>query len=156
MGRLPDTFNDRKIVQRLPYAMAGTVIMEASQTGRQFTSAAFLHNIDKPFEIHRMVPRVMGVVAATPVNLTGAQGDPFISCRIFDFDRNQDLVKASTQISSLIKSDSFHTWEFGEPYYLSKGQGFTVLLDSSVFVDVTNVWSVRVAFQGYLVTLGSK
>ena len=153
MARLPDIFKGRKIVQREPFVMAGTLVMRASQTGQQYPSASFLHNADKPFEIQRLVPRAVGVVALTPVNVTGDFGDRYISARVFDFDRSHDLVKASTVLPNLIKSDRFHTWEFGEPYYLNKGQGFTITLDSSVFDDTINAWSVRIAAIGSLLTL---
>lgn len=153
---LPTTFENRPIVQRLPFAMAGTIVMGASKTGEQFGSAAFLHNVDDPFEVVRMVPRVVGVDPDEEANLTGAFGDRYLSCRVTDFGLGIELVKASTLIPNLIKSNRFHSWEFGAPHTVKHGAGFTVLLDSAVFVDTEVLWSVRVAFIGSLLTLGGK
>lgn len=155
MGRLPDTFEDRKITQRVPYVMFGFVDITSSQAGVQFPSATFMHNSDKPFEIHRVIPRVPTVSTAedTVGIISGPFGDEFISCRIFDFGRNQELMKASTPILNLIKSTAQHTWEWAEPYYLKKSQGFIVSIDSTVFNDSESSLRVAAAFQGYLISL---
>lgn len=58
MGRLPATFGDQPIKDRFPYAMPGELIVTGGVSGIQFQDALFNNGVDKPFECHRMIPRV--------------------------------------------------------------------------------------------------
>lgn len=162
MGRLPDTYLDRagkrrKIMRRMPYSMGASIDVLSSEPGRQFPAASFLHNVDMPFEVHRLVPRVIGVDASDPtqVVLPLVEGDRFISFRVTEFGKkeNEVLTKASTLVPSVIKSNTEHTWEWTEPNYLQKSEGYTVRIDSSVFDDSEVIWRTQFLFQGYLLVL---
>lgn len=161
MGRLPDTFAGttgapQRITMRTPYTMAATIRVASSTSGVQFAPDVFTHSVDRPFEIHRMIPRAYLLdsnVVVTPqpaIELTlGCVG-----ARIQDFGKTQELSKSSTPLINCVKGPNELTWEWAEPYFLIKDEGLIVALDSIVypFADGDTL-RVDIAFQGFLLTL---
>jgi len=166
MGRLPAMWAGREITLRVPYTMEGELIVMGSQSGVQFPDATFTNNIDMPFEAHRMIPRVIGLDATSavqPLQIPETTLMELIRLRIADFGKNVNLVKSPTLINALIKGSSERTWEWADPYYLVRSEGFQVVTDSLALP----VWDgnqipvsppanplanlrVTVAFQGFL------
>lgn len=166
MGRLPATWADRVITMRIPYTLPGEIIMTGSQSGTQFPDSAFTNNVDMPFECHRMLPRVTalndeGVVLATQPSQDILQS--LVRLRVHDFGKNVIMTKSPALMSLLVKGSSERTWEWAEPYYLVRSEGFQVVVDTLAFpvfdgnqIPVTPVTNpltslrIEVAFQGFL------
>lgn len=183
MGRLPTTFAGRQISWRVPYTMPGELIVEPSKSGVQFPEATFLHNIDKPFEIHRIIIRLTALTTNTFPNAPGpissavvmeVQPDTLsrrVRLRINDFSKNELLTKAPALVSQLLALNTGF-WDFEDPYTLVRSEGFQIAIDTLDFpiicVPDTSPTSetpcasvearvdfvrVEVAFQGFLVVV---
>lgn len=167
MGRLPAVFAGRPIRYREPYSMSAELNLTASQSGISFAEASFLHNVDKPFEIHK------ARIELTPFDADGnliLQGPQFLDLTrrvrlgIMDVGKNQQLTKVKQMVSTLVNRDS-GAWEWADPYYLVKTEGFDVTADSLAFGytiladdDFTTLATlttlrVELAFQGFLVVV---
>lgn len=138
MGRLPEMWAGRKITMRVPYEMAGEITLTSLQSGLQFPDATFLHNIDKPFEIHRCKP----VVTALDTNGIPESDQPsqetllqLAKVRITDLGINETITKASTLLALLIKGTAENTWEWAEPRTIVRAENFQIVAEA---VDLTN------------------
>lgn len=159
MGYLPDSWADRRITMRVPYSMAGEITLAGAVSGQQYPDATFLHSIDKPFEIHRVIPRITGVdenglVIATQPSQEILQS--LVRLRIVDFSKNEQLLKSSTLMKLLTKGSSEQTWEWAAPYYLTRSEGFQVLVDTQTiptFDPEVAQLRIELCFQGFLVVV---
>lgn len=159
MGRLPDSFAGRKITFRVPYTQAGELTLAGNVSGMQFPDATFLHSVDKPFEIHRMIPRITGLddngaVVATQPDQQTLQS--LVRLRIIDFSKNEQLTKASTLMKLFTKGTSEQTWEWAEPYTLVRSEGLQILADTQaipVFNPTVTRLRIEIAFQGFLIVV---
>jgi len=157
MGRLPDTYRNRKIESRTPYVMQSRVDAINSQQLVTFPSGSFLYEgINKVFEVHRMIPRVFEVDAnGDIVSDLGEWGLAFVNARIRDTARDQEMTKQATPLAILTLGSEERTWEWPEPYHLDKSEGFVVTFDvinlGRVF-DTPDIPLLRVAlaFEGFL------
>lgn len=159
MGRLPDQFAGRVITYREPFAMEGVAILDSAQVGFQFPEGTFTHASDKPFEIHRMIPRVIGTDDDDiPVDCTDQCSQDFyfnfIKLRINDLGKTMEMTKSSTYLASLVKGSSETTWEFAQPAYMAKGELYQVMLDADTFptsFSETGIDGLRVhiTFEGF-------
>jgi hypothetical protein len=131
-----------------------------------------LHNVDKPFEIHRVIIRLTG--KGTPVGFitpTVLEPQPTtleerVRLRILDFAKNENLTKSATFVSLLLNRFT-GAWDLEEPYTIVRSEGFQVQLDTQDFpavvildgnilperVDVQFV-RIEINFQGYLNIIG--
>lgn len=167
MGRLPLMFAGRQITFRIPYSMHGELVIDPNQNGVVFPQGTFLHNVDKPFEIHRMIPRLTGldgdglILDTQPETLAKA-----IRLNIEDTSKNERLTKVPSLVETLTTANR-QTWEWEDPYTLIRSEGFQVAVDSLGFGSVCSVGEtcdilekiavaqarVEVEFQGYLVVV---
>ena len=157
MGRLPAKFADKVITFRVPYSQPGELTVTASQQGIQFPESTFLHNIDKPFEIHRMLVRTTAFDGSTPPAIVNPQPignilDKVIRLRIVDTSKNENLTKAAHLIATLL-TDNRRTWEWEDPYTLVRSEGLQIAVDAQVFFAGTVNVRVEISFQGYLVVI---
>ena len=133
MGRLPSNWGGREITMRIPYIMQGELILAGNQSGVQFPDAVFTNNVDMPFEGHRMIPRVTGLDSSNnvqPVQLGQDTLQELARLRINDFGKNVMMTKNPTLMNTLTKGSSERTWEWAEPYYLIRSEGFQVVVDT--------------------------
>jgi hypothetical protein len=172
MGRLPLQFAGKDITFRIPYNIAAELDVGPNLSGIVFPEASFLHNVDKPFEIHRVKIDLTG--KGTPdgfISPTVLEPQPItleqrIRLRVLDFSKNENLTKSATLIALLLARNT-GAWDLEEPYTIVRSEGFQVQLDTQdfpavVILDVTiqpervDVQLVRVAinFQGYLDIIG--
>lgn len=162
MGRLPDTFAQRKITFRQPWAFFGDKLITAAQQNIPYPDATFQNSTDKPFEIHRMIPRVVAqdadgiALAAQPAQ---ELMQSIVRIMINDLGKSTPLLKSPTPLDSLVKGSSERTWEWAEPYYLVKGEQLQVTINASAFptaapwdADVVSV-GVRLCFEGFFLVL---
>jgi hypothetical protein len=166
MGRLPSQWAGRDITMRIPYNLPGELILAGNASGVQFPDTQFTNNVDMPFEAHRMVPRVVGLDAANNALATQPPQDllqELVRVRINDFGKNVIMTKNPAFLNVLTKGSSERTWEWAEPYYLVRSEGFQVVCDSltifpwdgnqiPVFPATVPLISLRVEidFQGFL------
>jgi hypothetical protein len=176
MERLPTHYKGKLIVDRIPYSMRGELIVAVNTNGNQFPESTFMHNVDKPFECHRMIPDLTMFTDATPpVQITPSLHTNVlefahnlmrgIRLTIQDTARNELLTKNPTLMNQLIKKDTC-AWEWESPYYLEKSTNFLTTVDNIIpaaFATGTvggtagiasvSCASIRVelCFQGYLI-----
>jgi hypothetical protein len=172
MGRLPLQFAGKDITFRIPYNIAAELDVGPNLSGIVFPEASFLHNVDKPFEIHRAK---IGLTAkGTPegfVNPTILEPQPTtmerrVRLRILDFSKNENLTKSATLVSLLLARNT-GAWDLEEPYTIVRSEGFqvqidtldfpaVVILDDNIEPERVPVQFVRVEvnFQGYLDIIG--
>lgn len=158
MGRLPDHWAGRKITMRIPYEMSGEILLNDSQPGVQFPDATFLHNVDKPFEAHRCKPFVTAIdengnILATQPPQETLQS--FIRIRIQDLGKNELITKNPTLLNLLLKGTAEQTWEWAEPYTITRAENFQVTADALSFTNLVGVEQLRLAwtFQGFLLVI---
>lgn len=160
MGRLPAEFAGRKITDRFPYGISAELSLTASQNGIQFTDGSFLQGTDKPFEIHRMIPRLYaldsdGVLLATQPDQELLAG--LMRLRILNLGLNQELLKTPTLVGLLTKGSSERTWEWADPMYLLNSWQIQVTCDTLVFPTFAPTAMTRLKigldFQGYQVII---
>lgn len=160
MGRLPATYADRPIGDRIPYTFSGELVLGASAT-LQFPEGTFSNSTDKPFEIHRVIPRV----AALDENeiLLNPQPDwellaNLVRLSFESSSRTDRLSKQATLIANLVKGSSERSWEFADPYTLPKSDSITVVAQTLAFpandpIANLDVLRVQVTFQGFQVVI---
>lgn len=172
MGRLPLQFAGKDITFRIPYNIAAELDVGPNLSGVVFPEASFLHNVDKPFEIHRV--RIGLTAKGTPtgfVSPTILEPQPTtmeqrVRLRILDFSKNENMTKSATLVSQLLQKNT-GAWDFEEPYTIVRSEGFQVQMDTLDFpavvvlddnieperVDVQFA-RIEVNFQGYLDIIG--
>lgn len=162
MGRLPSHWAEKLITMRIPYEMDGELTLTSGATGQQFPDATFANNIDKPFEIHRMIPRVTaldstGVALATQPDQDLMQS--LLRVAITDLGKNTPLTKSPTILNLLTKGSSERTWEWAEPYYLIRTELIQIVADALTFpanpapIDDLNGLRLEISFQGFLIVV---
>jgi len=133
MGRLPAQFAGRNITLRVPYAMEGELIVAGSVSGTQFPDATFTNNVDMPFECHRVIPRVTGLDSSNNVQGNQMSQDTLqelVRLRLYDFGKNVQMLKNPSLLNTLTKGSSERTWEWADPYYLVRSEGFQAVVDT--------------------------
>lgn len=158
MGRLPDMWAQRRITMRIPYEMDGELTLTSGQAGVQFPEATFMNNVDKPFEIHRVIPRVTAVdTNGVPLPTQPSQEllSELVRVLMTDIGKNSPMTKSPTLIALLTKGSSERTWEWADPYYLIRSESIQIVCDALTFPTIDNLAALRVefAFQGYLVVV---
>lgn len=155
MGRLPATFADRPIYNRVPYAMYGELEILSNQINTVFPSATFENNTDKPFEVHRVIPRFLALDAEgipLPVQPDQDLLGNLVKVTIDLLGFEQKMLKQPTRPVSLVKGTAERTWEWADPHYLNRANGFTVGVQGMVFpaIDDLNSILVEITFEGFL------
>ena len=161
MGRLPSTYAGMQIMFRVPFAMQTTLDLPQN-TASQFPEFPVTHSIDKPFEIHRMIPRITAIAGNKVIQAAQPSDDlmeALISISIRDFGKNNSLTKAVTPLGNLVRGSAERTWEFAAPYYLKQGDGFEInAVSGSYPVDgqgtpIANVLRAQISFIGCLIVV---
>ena len=169
-GIVPETFADQLIKFRIPYVMAAELVTPADSTAIAFNEAAFLHTIDKPFEVHQAHFELTGLGTVEgadfmpdvqPMTL-----DRRVRLRIEDSAKNERITKSPTLVST-IRDALTHLWEWEVPYTFTRQEGFVIAVDTaalpticvpaddcteSVAFTITKV-RTEISFEGYLVVL---
>lgn len=148
MGRLPATFGNQPITDRFPYAMPGELVLTDSQSGIQFQDALFNNGVDKPFECHRLIPRVYALDDAgvmLPTQPDERLLAALVKINITITNLEQKLTKASAAIDTLTKGSAERSWEFADPFYLIKSNNITVSCDTRAFPVISDFSQVLVA-----------
>lgn len=172
MGRLPLQFAGKNVTFRIPYNIAAELDVGPNASGTVFPEASFLHNVDKPFEIHRV--KVNLTAKGTPEGFTSPtvlEPQPTTleertRLRILDFSKNENLTKSSTLVALLLAKNT-GAWDLEEPYTIVRSEGFqvqidtldypfVVILDATIQPERVEVQFIRVSvnFQGYLDIIG--
>lgn len=169
MSRLPLQYAGKVITFRLPYNMPGELDIEPNVSGRVFPDVTFSHQIDKPFEIHRMYVRL--VAKGTPVGFTvptvlepqPTTLEQRVKLKVQDVGKNENQMKSAAYVSAMISRHT-GTWEWEEPYTIVRSEGFqvqcdtqdypnVVIIDATLQPELVPVQFIRVvvSYQGYLV-----
>lgn len=176
MERLPTHYKGIEIVDRIPYNMRGELTVLVNVNGAQFPESTFMHNVDKPFEAHRMkIDLTAFDNQATPVavvpTLHFSMGEYLgkgIRLTILDTSRNELLTKNPTLVEQILRKDTGQ-WEWEQPYYLEKSTNFLTTVDNifpaagfstgtvgGVAAVVVGAIRVECNYQGYLIVLKNR
>ncbi len=155
MGRLPAVWADRAILDRYPYEFPGEIIIQDAQPSIQIPNAVFQNGTDKPFEVHRMIPRVMAYDSSNVLLATQPDQEMLLALlkiEIEDTGLNQALTKAPTRLNALVKGSSERTWEWADPHYLVRSNGFTVTVEGETFPDIDDLdhLVLAIVFEGFM------
>ena len=158
MGRLPDSWAGRKITMRIPYEMPGELPLTSNQPGQQFPDATFLHNVDKPFEVHRAKPFITALDSNG--NVINPQPDQvtlqaLVRVRISDLGKNELMTKSPIVVALIPKGTSEQTWEWAEPYTIVRAESFQLVADALAFTNFEGLVTLRFAwkFEGFLLVI---
>lgn len=156
MGRLPAQWAGKVITDRFPYSMAAELRLTTGQIITQFAASSFLHSIDKPFEIHRLIPRVIAQDSEGLLLTTQPDQEllaSLVRLLMTNLGINQPMMPNATRISVLTKGSSERTWEYAEPYYLKNGQEIIASAQALTFPAISGLSSLMVVldFQGFLI-----
>lgn len=145
MGRLPDSFGGRPITYRIPYSMEAQATVLFGQKGVTLRMA---HNVDKPFEIHRLIPRPVAV-DDTLSNRAYYE----IAMTVLDVTRDQPFMPQPVQLGALVKGDQEKTWEWADPFYLEQSEAMQFTLDSlqTTFTPGGQAYVIELALVGYMI-----
>lgn len=155
MGRLPATWANRIIQSRWPYSISGELLIESAQIPTQYPDATFQNGQDKPFEIHRMIPRVYALDDANVLLPTQPDQEllmGLVRANIVDLGREQLITKNPTLLGALVKGSNERTWEFAEPMYIIRTEQIQITLSTLTFPTIDELVSLRVVidFQGFV------
>lgn len=155
MGRLPSTWAGRIIQSRWPYEISGELLLTTGLTGTQYPDATFQNGQDKPFEMHRMIPRIYALDAQNVLLTTQPDQElllGLVRTRITDLGREQLITKNPTILGALLKGSSERTWEFAEPMYIIRSEQIQIVLDALTFPAISNLDKLRVVitFEGFV------
>ena len=167
---LPTHFGGHPIRFRVPYTMPGEIIVQNGATGVPFPEATFLHAVDKPFEIHRMIARLTPFDnQATPVQLSPAVSvvqaqlldyilEHYIRIRVRDTSKNENMTKNAQLLATLWGAHD-RVWEWEDPYTIVRSEGLEVTVDNvataNFLVGEVTINNIRVAisFIGFLIVV---
>lgn len=151
MGRLKDTYNGRKIEKRIPYTMHADLNMAVSTSGNSFADSAFMHTVDKPFEVHRVSVHATAVDSSNvpTTALTTPNNQTFCRVDIQDTAGNERMTKSAQRVETLV-NDQTKLWEWDDPYTIEYQQGFTVTGDNQ---NASTRFRIEMTFHGYLLKL---
>jgi hypothetical protein len=149
MGRLPATWAERPILDRDPYAMYAEMAITTNQISTPFSEAVFQNNADKPFEVHRFIPRFLaldseGVALATQPDQALLASLVKITIKIIS--REQNITKAPTRPVALTKGSAENTWEWADPEYVVRSTGFQVDVQGMAFPVISGFVSILCMF----------
>lgn len=155
MGRLALRYADLQIQDMFPYNMDTELQLAASVQGQFFNNADLLNTQDKPFAVHRMIPRV----TALDSNSLPLATQPDIDIRFFLVQLrlelqglNQLATKTPVRLGNLVKGTSEQTWEFAEPFVLPNSYGLLASVDVGAFPAQASFTTLLISinFQGFL------
>lgn len=157
MGRISNQWAGQVITDRFPYNMSAELTLVSGQAATQFPDSAFLHSLDKPFEVHRLIPRVVandGANVLLPSQPDQETLQALVRLFILNLGITQTMMKAATRLNALTKGSSERTWEFAEPQVLQRGQEFQCTAQALTFPVFTpaaaSSITVILDFQGFL------
>lgn len=162
MGRLAQNFAGLTIVDMIPYNMPTTLAMTASTTSVAFPGTDLLNTVDKPFAVHRLIPRIIALSSTSVILGTQPAVDvleAMISFQVKWTGFDMDATKAVVPVGNLLMgTTSQRAWSFEEPIVLPNSYGVQILANCSAFpasfaeAGVVTL-SVRVNLQGYLLVV---
>jgi hypothetical protein len=160
MGRLPSEWAGRVILDRIPYTLSGELALASAVAATQFAENTFSNNTDKPFEIHRMIPRQYALDSQNVLLATQPDQDMLAGLTrldINDLGVNQIITKNPTLIGLLTKGSSERDWEFADPHYLTRGNQIQITASPLTYPSIEGLSKIRtgVAFQGFLLVVAA-
>lgn len=135
MGRLPLQYAGKDITMRYPFVMPGELLVSAS-TNTIFDQNTFIHNIDTPFEIHRMIVKLTAVDdSETPVIFEPQPTtlDRRIRLNIENLSAVNVKLNKAPALPRLLMKENEMTWEWEDPYTIQRSNGFLINVDSLAF-----------------------
>lgn len=162
--RIAASFAGLEVRDMTPYNMPSQVVIAASASGSAFPGTDFVNTQEKPFAVHRMIPRVMaldsnGLLLSTQPDVNVMEA--LIRLRVSLVGFNQEATKANVRIANLVQgSTSERAWEYTEPFILPNSYGIQLFADCDAFpagfagLGVANL-RVSINLQGYLLVLAS-
>lgn len=162
MGRLAQNFAGLTVVDMIPYNMPSTLTLTSGAQGVAFPNSDLLNTVDKPFAVHRVIPRIIALDANGLILDTQPEQEvreALISLRMVLTGFNQEATKAVVPIGNLLLGSTDHrAWSLEEPFVLPNSYGVQVFADCRAFPagfagDGITSLQVRINLQGYLLVV---
>lgn len=151
----PGTGMTYDILGRSPYTMAGDVTIAAGASPQVMADGTFVHNLDLPFEVLRMIPTI------ACLDSNSAQiADPnigsllhLVQLQLQLLTQGRPMTSAAASLSELVDNE-LRTWAFDSPLYLERSNGFQpITVTNNIPVGSAAKAKVRISFQGSLLAL---
>lgn len=161
MGRLAQTFAGLQIMDMIPYAMKTELTLNPSTSSTAFPNADLLNTGDKPFAVHRVIPRIIaldtnGLVLATQPDLETREA--LVSVSLMVTGVNQPMTKEDNPIyiGNLVGgSTSERYWRLEEPIVMPNANGINAKATVSAFPAGVTYTTLRVTLvlEGYILVV---
>lgn len=163
MGRLAQTFANLQIMDMFPYTAKTQLTLDEDISGRQFPNADWLNTQDKPFAVHRLIPRIIaldsdGLVLATQPDIETREALVQLGLLLQGF--NQPMTKDATAIevgNLLGGTTSERYWRFEEPFVIPNSYGVIATATTLPFpagVTYTQL-QITLTLQGFLLQVAA-
>lgn len=161
-ARLPEVYprrpnsslGGRRIVRRLPYIMAGELIVAASSSA-DFNPATFAHNEELPFEVISMVPQITCLDASQVPIVDPNIGSlyRYVQLKLQLIGSARYITKSASRLSAILPKDSY-VYNLGQPLYLEKAEGFAGTVSNAILVaSAAGGIRMEIGFHGNLLEL---
>lgn len=146
-------FNGLRIKYRVPYTIAGELIVAAGGANTPFPAATFLNTVDKPFEIREVnlqaSQSLLGGANFIPIAEPAPSIDKFWRLRMRDVSRNQEITK-NAQLAATLKRTNSNVWFWDDFAYIERAEGYEIAIDNLL---AANFLRAEITFEGYLLVL---
>lgn len=169
MGECLPTYAGEVITTRVPHAVQAYVDLPkigygspaATVRAVPFDLNAFLHNAAMPFEVHRMIPRVIYADTSTPTVYGVPDQDVGLGCievSIREKSSNRAMTAGFVPLLNLVKGVAEQSWEWTNPMTLVRGQGYVVQAKMACTVfpfasDAVSALRLQLSFEGYMLVM---
>jgi hypothetical protein len=130
------------IKARKPYIVASDMTLAAAAAPTVFPDGSFIHSLDLPFEVLRMIPAVACLDGSLNPIPDPNIGDilHLVKVKIKLLSDSRDMTLVSTRLSELVEKEN-KIWSFDYPLYLERQNGFVVEVTN--LVPLANAANVR-------------
>jgi hypothetical protein len=157
MGRLAQSYAGLQIQDMYPYTAKTQLTLTASSASTQFPNADWLNTQDKPFAVHRMIPRILaltdGVIAATQPDIEIREALVLLSLLVQGFNQPATKDMTAIEVGNLLGgTTSERYWRFDEPLVFPNSYGMIAAAQTIAFPAGVAYNSLRITLtlQGHL------
>lgn len=154
----PSHWAGKPIRKRIPYTMAGELLVPQAGINAPFPDNTFQNNIDMPLETHEVELTASVGNTTVAANFVPAAPPPpnvnkFWRVRIRETSSNQTITRNAQLVDSLVDL-STNMWAWAWPYTVINSQGYDVAVDNLLpAAFANNVLRAEITFKGYLLVL---
>lgn len=161
MGRLAQTFAGLTIIDMIPYAAKTELTLEENASSVAFPNADLLNTTDKPFAVHRIIPRIIaldsnGLPLATQPDIDVREALVSVSFMVMGVNQGMTKEDNPVYIGNLLGgTTSERYWRLDEPIVMPNANGIAAKASVGAFPAGVTYTDLRVALtlQGFLLVV---